>query len=96
MAAHISGWDPSLNIPIPPPSPPSAPRYEKLEMATDSHRAPLLFLFHHVLSWLLRREEVGNCSEQWPTMAARNWLFSIMLITSSTYDMKLRVTERRP
>lgn len=64
MAANISGWDPNLNIPVPsPPPPPSAPHYEKLEMPTDSHRAPLLFLFHSILrplSWLLRREKLGT------------------------------------
>lgn len=104
MAANISGWDPNLNIPIPSPSPPSAPHYEKFEMATDSHRAPRLFLFHSILwplSWLLRREKLGTSAvicrlPTQGTVADRNWLFSIMLITPPLYDMKLRVTEQRP
>lgn len=94
----------TLIYPFLPPSPPSAPHYEKFEMATDSHQAPLLFLFHSILwplSWLLRRENLGTSAVIWrlPTQRTvdnRSWLFSIMLITSSLYDMKLRVTEQRP
>lgn len=47
----------------PPPRPPSAPHYQNFQMDTDSHRAPLLFLFHSVLrllSWSLRRENLGT------------------------------------